>query len=37
LLFFGYIFNALNIATLLVLLIICILKFKDDIDVHLRK
>ena len=36
-LFFGYIFNVLNIATLLVLLIICILKFKDDIDVHLRK
>ncbi|MEC2390511.1 hypothetical protein [Bacillus toyonensis] len=36
-LFFWYIFNVLNIATLLVLLIICILKFKEDIDVLLRK
>ena len=34
---FWYIFNVLNIATLLVLLIICILKFKEDIDVLLRK
>ncbi|MGG0256701.1 MULTISPECIES: hypothetical protein [Bacillus cereus group] len=33
----GYIFNVLNIATVLVLLIICILKFKDDIDVLWRK
>ncbi|KEK17627.1 hypothetical protein BAMA_11700 [Bacillus manliponensis] len=36
-LFFWYIFNVLNIATILILLVICILKFKEDFDLLLRK